>query len=319
MTPLVRSHWSKPASILFATEVPPDEKLFSFALAEALRGCSRLILFHAYDSLTAVSTEMATGVRYYDLASASRGKEELLKPFAERARAHGIECEVVVCAGAAAERITAVAKESCVDRIVMGTRSPGRLDKFLLGSVAESVLRSATVPVCILGPNGVDRSVSGYRIDRILCAVEVGANGNSIVALAAEMALANKARLVLVNVVRPVDWARMRESLAEGCVESQLEAMIPVELRRQLDFEVRIVTGEPAEEILYQSNAVQADLLIMGAHGAPAFSTLVMQGVAYRVLAHAQMPVLTLSPLVRERDSSRAAEEQALGFLAGVF
>ena len=153
MATVLKPGWSKPTTILFASEIPANEKAFAFALAQASEFGADLILFHAYDTLTVEASE-TSGIRYYDYASAARTEMKHLEPLAERARALGLRAEVVVRPGLPADQILAYACERQVDRIVMGTHSPGPIGKLLVGSVAEAVLRTAAVPVCIVGPEG---------------------------------------------------------------------------------------------------------------------------------------------------------------------
>jgi nucleotide-binding universal stress UspA family protein len=317
MTPLTQKNWSKPETILFATEVPPNEKVFSFALAQARQNHSRLILFHAYDTLVVASSE-ASGVRYYDFAAAARTETSLLEPFAEQARADGIECEVIVRPGLAADQILSILREKHIDRVVMGTRSPGPLGKILVGSVAEAVLRSAHIPVCVIGPDVVDQAFTGYKTKNILCAVGLSESSHAVALLAAELAVENKARLVLMHVMRPEDRVRLLEEHPEGNLETDLVAMIPSEIQEQISVETMILSGDPAEEVLFQAKANKVDLIVLGAQEASVISTLARQGVAYRVLAHAQAPVLTISPLAREHATSKKLHAVDV-FLAGVF
>src|SRR5580704_12004622 len=122
--------WSKPSTILFAAEIPANEKAFSFALAQAKEFGSDFILFHAYDTIV-VSTSETSGVRYYDYAAAARAEKHQLEPLAERVRAAGIGCEVVVRQGLPADQILSYIRERDIDRIVMGTHSPGPIGKLL--------------------------------------------------------------------------------------------------------------------------------------------------------------------------------------------
>ena len=71
MAAVLKPGWSKPSTILFASEIPVNEKAFSFALAQAREFGSDLILFHAYDTLVVAASE-ASGIRYYDYAAAAR-------------------------------------------------------------------------------------------------------------------------------------------------------------------------------------------------------------------------------------------------------
>src|SRR5208282_262887 len=120
--------WSKPSTILFACEIPADGKAFAFALAQAREYQANLILFHAYDTLVVAASE-TSGVRYYDYAAAARNEKEHLEPLARRAREAGLQCEVVVRPGLPADEILAFTRERQIDRIVMGTHSPGPVGK----------------------------------------------------------------------------------------------------------------------------------------------------------------------------------------------
>lgn len=78
--------------------------------------------------------------------------------------------------------------------------------------------------------------------------------------------------------------------------------------------------GEPTEELLYQSRAQQADLIVLGAQGAATFASIARQGVTYKVLAHANCPVMTLPQMAQAVNSSRVEKaHSAEVYLAGVF
>ncbi len=85
----------------------------------------------------------------------------------------GVQCEIVVRPGLAADQILSFVREREIDRIVMGTHSPGPIGKLLVGSVAEAVLRTAKVPVCIVGPDVVDGGFRNFATRTILCAVSM--------------------------------------------------------------------------------------------------------------------------------------------------
>ncbi len=74
--------------------------------------------------------------------------DRILSKAAERAGAAGVDdVERTVVGGTPHRRILAYADEQDVDLIVMGTDGRTGLDRFLLGSVAERVLRLSDVPV----------------------------------------------------------------------------------------------------------------------------------------------------------------------------
>ena len=103
-------------------------------------------------------------------------------------------------------------------------------------------------------------------------------------------------------------------------IESDLVCLVSPELRDQIAIQTIVVPGDPTEELLYQSRAQQADLIVLGAHGASAFAALTRHGVVYKVLAHSHCPVITLSPAVFAESGVKFMHEQkAESFLAGVF
>jgi nucleotide-binding universal stress UspA family protein len=311
--------WSKPSTILFATEIPANERAFNFALAEAREFASDLILFHAYDTLVVAASE-TSGIRYYDYAAAARADIKHLEPLAQRARDAGIKCDVIVRPGLPADQILAYLRERAIDRIVMGTHSPGPIGKLLVGSVAEAVLRSANVPVFTIGPEVVDGAYRNFATRTILCAVSLIESSYVVATFAAEVALQHGARLILQHVIRPQDRAEVLSGRTIEEVESDVLCLIPPELRNQISIQTIVVPGDPTEELLYQSRAQQTDLIILGAHGASAFAAIARHGIVYKVLAHSHCPVITLSPSVlAESGVMHRKEHAAESFLAGVF
>jgi len=62
----------------------------------------------------------------------------------------GVKVEPVYLKGVPAEKILEYAEESDIDLIVMGTQGLTGVQRFLIGSVAENVLRHSKVPVMIV-------------------------------------------------------------------------------------------------------------------------------------------------------------------------
>jgi len=310
--------WSKPSTILFASEIPANEKALAFALAQAQEFGADLILFHAYDTLVVAASE-SSGVRYYDYAAAARSEKQHLEPLARRVRDTGVRCEVVARPGLASDQILAFTQEREIDRIVMGTHSPGPIGKLLVGSVAEAVLRSAKMPVYIVGPEVVDGSYRNFATRTILCAISLQEASSVVARFASELALQHNARLVLQHVIRPQERAEVLAGRSIDQIEGDMLAMVPAELRDKISVQTIVVPGDPTEELLYQCRAQQADLVVLGAQGASAFAAITRHGVVYKVLAHAQCPVITLSPLVLAECGSKADASPPEEYMAGVF
>jgi len=318
MAKVIKPGWSKPSSILFAAEIPANEKAFAFALAQAAEFGADLILFHAYDTLALTASE-APGIDYYDYAAAARAETRKLEPLAQRVRQAGIRCEIVVRPGLPADQILAFLREREIDRVVMGAHSPGPIGKLLVGSVAEAVLRTARVPVCIVGPETVDGEYRKFATRTILCAVRLQEASHIVAEFAAELAAQHSARLILQHVIPPQGRREVLAGRSIDQVEADLMALLPEELKDRISVQTIVVPGDPTEELLYQGRAQLADLIVLGAQGASAFAAITRNGVVYKMLAHAHCPVITLSPAVLAEAGVHAENRTSEVFMAGVF
>jgi nucleotide-binding universal stress UspA family protein len=319
MAAVIKTGWSKPSTILFASELPANEKAFSFALAQACEFGADLILFHAYDTLVVAASE-SSGIRYYDYGAAARVEVEHLEPLAQRVRKAGIRCEIVVRSGLAADEILAYLREREVDRVVMGTHAPGPIGKLLVGSVAEAVVRNACVPVCVVGPDVVEGTYRNFATRTILCAVSMSESSHVVTGFAAELAAQHGASLILQHVIRPQERAEDLAGRTIDEVEADLLSLVPIELQDKISVQTIVVPGDPTEELLYQARAQQADLMVLGAQGASAFAAITRQGVVYKVLAHSHCPVITMSPVVLTGCGTKADQRRHQEvYLAGVF
>jgi nucleotide-binding universal stress UspA family protein len=67
-----------------------------------------------------------------------------------KSQGEGVSVETVVLEGKPATEIVKFAKEQKIDLIVIGTQGKQGIERFLLGSVAESVIRSAPCRVLVV-------------------------------------------------------------------------------------------------------------------------------------------------------------------------
>ena len=103
--------------------------------------------------------------------AAARTEKQCFESLAQRARDLGIHCRVVVRPGLPADEILTFLRSQKIDCVIMGAHTPGPIGKLLVGSVAEAVLRSANVPVNIVGPDVVEGTFHNFAKRTILCSV----------------------------------------------------------------------------------------------------------------------------------------------------
>lgn len=89
------------------------------------------------------------GVSGVDREDVDRAAEEVTDAGRDLAAEHGVEATVEIVSGQPWRRIVEVAGESDCDLIVMGTHGRTGVERALLGSVAENVVRQAPVPVLV--------------------------------------------------------------------------------------------------------------------------------------------------------------------------
>lgn len=68
----------------------------------------------------------------------------------EAAKAAGVEVEPVLLEGHPVDEILKFAEQNDIEMIVMGTLGKTGIDRFLLGSVAENVVRHSKIPVLVV-------------------------------------------------------------------------------------------------------------------------------------------------------------------------
>jgi nucleotide-binding universal stress UspA family protein len=296
MTAAIKPGWSEPSTILFASEIPVNEKAFGFALAEAVEFGADLILLHVCDDPDAAAI-LSSRPHHYG-CSRARAEKHLFEPFVQRATNLGINSKAVVRSGSAADQILTILSERKIDRVVIGAHSPGPIGKLLVGSVAEAVLRNACVPVNVVGPYVAEGTYRQSADRTILCSVDGRKSSRVVAGFAVELAERHKASLILQHVIPPKESADVLAGRTLGQTETGLFSLIPDRFQSRVDVRTRVVLGDPTEELLYESRSQRANLIVMGAQGASQFAAATRASIVCKVLAYAQCPVITLSPVV---------------------
>ena len=301
-----------------ASEIPANEKAFAIALAQATQFRSDLIIFHVSDTLGTGASE-CSGVRRRDSAAARAAKDRF-QSLAERARNLGIHCRVTVRQGLAAEQILTFLREREIDRVVMGTHSPGPVGRLLVGSVAEAVLRIANAPVCIVGPNVVEGTYRHSATRTILCDVSAQGGRRAVASFGAELAARHNASLILQHVIRPQERNEILADRTTEQIEAELPLLVPAGLKHNVSVRTKVTIGDPTEELLYGGRSQQANLIVLGAQGTSHFAAITHASIVHKVLAYAHCPVITLSPVVLAEcgASEEHSSPSEVNYIAGV-
>jgi nucleotide-binding universal stress UspA family protein len=288
--------WSKPQTILVATDLTDLDRLMPFALEQARNSGAKLILQHVLAVGVGIAMD-AAGMPYYDPTGPLESAQEALAAWCESTRQKGVACEALVREGHAAQQIQEAAANLHADRILLGTRSRGKLEKLFLGSVAEQVLRSVNLPVITVGPEAHLPSEDESTERVVLHATTLRDSCRPSAALACELAASQRAKLVLLHVLPPLDEMQ-KKGLPTGLDSTALHELR--QLARETDLgccttvDAHVVHGNPSIEILAEASERRASLIVLGATERLPLEKLARNRTIYRILAHARCPVLTL-------------------------
>lgn len=207
--------------------------------------------------------------------------------------------DVIVLTGQPASMILHAAALQKTDLIVMGTHGRRGWRRALLGSVAESVLHAARIPVMTVGPmlrNPVP------RITKIVCPVNFTDVARDALDFAAQLADLFGAELIVLHAIEaddrpdsPTDEARIHN-------EARVRNWIDQELQDICTYREILVRGSAAERVLDCVEDLDGDLLIIGAQHRLFRDSTVIGTTTERIVRFAECPVLTIAhpPVTRE-------------------
>jgi nucleotide-binding universal stress UspA family protein len=204
------------------------------------------------------------------------------------------------------DSILGQAADMRADLIVIGSHGAGGAIRFLFGSVAAKVSRTAPCPVLVARPRSDDEGPSQGLFRRVLVAIDY----SPFAAPAAEAAVRVAEPGGAIGFVHV--WQEPGHFTADREIAgTQPEFAAAVEQTRA-DEATRLATfvaslelplvdhvsfleiGSPAQCILSRAEAFKADLLVLGAHGRRGITEKILGTIADRVLRHAETPVLLI-------------------------
>jgi nucleotide-binding universal stress UspA family protein len=234
-----------------------------------------------------------------------RGKAaEELRAFARPAITRDdLPFEVVVTIGFPAPAIHAQAERGRADLVVLATRGRSGLQRFLLGSVAEKLLRSLPIPLLIVPPPVKKPETVVY--ETILCPIDFSDESLRALDYALSLAQESGARVILLHVlegvldgldpeqVRNISVAEYLRN-AEQDASERLRAAVPEEARVWAHPVERTARGRAYRQILAAAEYEKAGLIVMGVRGRGALNRMLFGSTTEHVIREARCPVLTL-------------------------
>lgn len=150
---------------------------------------------------------------------------------------------------------------------------------------------------------------------KILCAVDFGVRAEYAARVARDLARRCHGSVELVHVIPPpaasmealaVDAAVLDDQVRQQAV-ARLEALRLEVAAGGVAVDIHLATGDVERELLARARVIGADLLVLGAHGRPAWERLILGSVAERTVRLADRPVLIVPPDVSPEPEPDAA------------
>lgn len=198
-------------------------------------------------------------------------------------------------------------KDEKVDLIVMGTHGRTGLAHFLLGSVAERVVRHAACPVLTVGHS---RKNYSPHYEKILVAFDFSEHSKLALRNAAALARKFEAELgviyVLEQEVSPAYFEIWKESITEALPEIEADAqravteVLKAEGVEASQTEVVLTQGKAHKEIVKFADSHNFDLIAMGTHGLSGIEHVLLGSTTERVVRTATCPVITFKHMEQE-------------------
>ena len=132
---------------------PPSIKALDTALELAVRLGARLTIVHTVLKYAeGVSMEGGAGYDVVLFEKESREAREQIEKLLLDRNPEKVEINIVVESGRAQDQINYIADKSGADMLILGTHGRKGVNKLILGSVAEEVLRDSHLPfLCVRG------------------------------------------------------------------------------------------------------------------------------------------------------------------------
>jgi nucleotide-binding universal stress UspA family protein len=279
-------------NILFATDFSPAADAaapFAIQIAKSYGAKVYGVHINPFDNYTSAAPEA--------WAAMAEAAEKETKEHSQRLNEQlkGVEHEVVIGEGNIWEVISNLIKHKEIDLIVLGTRGRTGLEKALLGSVAEQILRQAPCPVLTVGPHVTLQPEKAAEMSEILYATDLATDSPAAAPYAISLAQENQAHMALLYVIENPKTGELVQpaQVAEAKVR-KLRQLVSEQAELWCEPRYFVKLGVPAEKILELAETRHASLIVLGARPAKGLATHLNTGTVHKVVSQAKCPVLTV-------------------------
>jgi nucleotide-binding universal stress UspA family protein len=290
--------------LLFAVDFSPyTEKLVACAGELGAAGLRDVILLYVLESKK--HAEIGDDLNPAHEAELEQAQEHLDKLGGEM-EAQGLKVTKALKTGDPAQEIIQAARDEDVDIIFMGAKGKGPLDRAILGSVSNKVLKSADRSVMIQqcrvvkGEGGYScENVCELLFSNILVANDFSHYSETVKPLIVDLASTFCTPMTMLHVVEG------KSDMGYQVVDKHKkeEAMEEMEKLQQAGYELGdycesvkydVVNGSVPSAILAYADDIDASLIVLGAFGKRGIIDTLLGSAAEKVVNKSERPVLVL-------------------------
>jgi len=270
-------------SVAFATDFSASLSAGRYAALFAEHFDAELIVVHAFRLVAAAQEAEALQHSH----SAQREQlESLLAETAQGLTPPAPRSTTVLGEGDPVEVIRDVSRRHEPSLIVLATHSGSAMERHILGSTAEEILRAIPGPILTVGPQVA--APPRLKLQRILYATDFTAAAAHAAPYAFELASAFRSAIDVLHVVASQD------SVEKQALLDALDRLVPDDARQCCRPQGFVEVGDTRECIVRHATERGADLIVLGAHPHSHLAMHFRTGPAFQVIVQAPCPVLTI-------------------------
>lgn len=227
---------------------------------------------------------------------------QYLQEAKQRLTAQGYQVRVVLLYGEGAQAIVDVATRESCDLIAMTTHGRTGFRRWIMGSVADRVLQTASQPVFLAR---AEPALSApYVIANVLLPLDGSSLAEQALPLAQGVAAQTQAKVTILHVLTHLtSWEKQAlgetplnadsfEADRAAKAQTYLEGLCNQLKEAQVDCAAEIATGNAANLVLERAKADEIDLIVMNSHGRSGYFRWTQGSVASKVLQGTNCPIM---------------------------
>lgn len=281
-------------AIVYATDFSfCSENAGAYAKLLASYFSATLVVAHAF---TLSQAAMEVEVRQKQVSQQRKDLRALLDNSAASLRVSSIEIATELVEGDPKIAIPALAERHASALIVLGTHGGGRIERSIIGSVAEEILRATRWPCLTVGPHTPPAAGAMPPFRRILFATDLSPAAARAASFAVPFAEAFRADIDVLHVI-PKDAVDNPGRLAElqERFYNALDAVVPRQTRERCESRTYVEVGKAHKQILDHVRARSCDMLVLGIHKTSHPGLEMLKSGAFQLIVDAPCPVLTVT------------------------